>query len=899
MREPAEQQLFPYRPIPFYYITTRDMSQLTYEKFYESLSDMKSKGYGGVIPFNRPPEGFTREGYFSEDWFTMMGNCIRACSELGLRVWINDDYDCPTGDFGGRLEKLAPHLRPLRLRLEGGTVSVEEVSWGFPAYEHPESAPLFQKYVYEEYKRRFGQYFGNTVVGFFSDADARRCNSDSLAPGHPMRDYFPWTRDFAQSFAEVYGYDVTPYLPSILRREPSSQSRDYWEHNGRLYFGWFASNYRWCRENGLEYTFHTSDCAPFPYSRTPFNSAFAEGKAIDAGINCDWPGTDHETLRLNGNPFCLFGEMLNEQEYVIYGGGEERRRAVKFYDVYADLRAKQAQSCAFLNGKKGVMCEMYATVTWSASYKELRNILSWQLMQGVTFAVLQAYHYRIHRGTKNFAPLSFGPGSHTDFDMRAFNDALADNAFRCARGRLRADLALLDSTDAIWAGTGDSETQLRLAKHLNRMPQGYVIADLKGIWKNAAEFRAVVDPGLPLTQAERDRIAELGLLLIGADEAFDPEALEKKVPTGIRWEGPGQVMFMRRVTENGEEMLVVGNIESDSTLQGAVRWGDRRFEIELTSGELAFLGGPWEKYRSPSRPEWRFELPPKAEVSFSAPNVIPLHRWENGEGKCMPLRSPQSRIPYETVFNWGKETVPVLYNEPAGPAPRFCFRADSELKDLRLLVSRSFWESIPVSAAMDGRELSVTGRTRVLDDEYLCLSCPVMPGGHVLTLGLSREPFCDDALFLQGEFDVSLSTAGPIVTYGGSYSVRQYLPRDAEFVLSARRSALSAEESWTEQGQPFYSGSAEYRFEVELPRDVERGELVFPSVREAVKVWVDGSYMGSAVFPPYRVPVKAAKGSHTVSVLVGNTLGNQLEGYRAASGIMRPPVIEAEQLRKE
>ena len=54
------------------------------------------------------------------------------------------------------------------------------------------------------------------------------------------------------------------------------------------------------------------------------------------------------------------------------------------------------------------------------------------------------------------------------------------------------------------------------------------------------------------------------------------------------------------------------------------------------------------------------------------------------------------------------------------------------------------------------------------------------------------------------------------------------------------------------------------------------GELVFPAVRDAVKVWVDDSYMGSAVLPPYRVAVNAAKGKHVISVQVANTLGNQL-----------------------
>ena len=886
----SESQLFPYRPLPFYYITTHDMAELTYEKFYADLSDMKSKGYGGVIPFNRPPEGFSEEQYFTDEWFTMMDNCIQACHDLGLRVWLNDDFDCPAGAMGGKMKQLAPHLIPLRLRLNGETVSVEEVSWGFPAYEHPETAPLFQRYSMEEIKRRYGKFFGNTIQGFFCDADARRCNSNALTPGHPMRDYFPWSNDFSQTFREAYGYEIEPYLPSIIRREPSQQSHDYWEHNGNLYFRWFRSNYEWCKENGLEYTFHTSDSAPFPYSRTPFNSAFAEGKAIEAGKYCDYPGTDHETLRLNGNPFCLVKEM--DWGYVVYGQGEGLRRVDSFYDVYADLRAKQAQSCAFLHDKKGVMCEMFASVTWAASYKDLRNILSWQLMQGVTFVVLQAYHYRIHGRTKNFAPLSFGRKSHTDFDMKAYNDAQADNAYRCAQGKLKVDIALLDATDSIWAGSADSETQLQLCKHLNHAPQGYVIADLKAIEKKASSFRAVVNPNLPLTQQERDRIQELGLLLIEAEDAFDLAKLEQLIPTAIRWEGNGQPMYMRRALDNGEEMLILGNIESDDTLIGKLHWGDKVYNLEIASGELAFLGGELEQYRSPSLDSICLSFPESASVKFPEANTIPIQRWENDQGKSVTLTEPQTRIPYKQKLKWRDTFVPVAYNEPTGLNPKFRFRASASLEDVNILVSKVFYEHMPVSFDLDGNALAVTGTTQVLDDPYLCLACPVEAGEHTITLHLPKMPNCHDLILLQGDFDVDVVTSDDIATYGNAYSMNQYLTDKVEMTLSPRRTTMSAEESWTEQGQPFYSGVVEYCFELDISQEISDGMLVFPEIRDAVKVWLDDNYLGSAIFPPYQLPASAATGKHTVRVQVANTLGNRLDGFKQPSGILQLPYIK-------
>ena len=104
MKKIPESEIFKKRPFPFYYITTTDPEDLTYEKFYADLSDMKEKGYGGIIPFNRPPRGFSKEQFFTEEWFSMLDNCIRACHDVGLKIWMNDDYDCPPGDIGGRLQ---------------------------------------------------------------------------------------------------------------------------------------------------------------------------------------------------------------------------------------------------------------------------------------------------------------------------------------------------------------------------------------------------------------------------------------------------------------------------------------------------------------------------------------------------------------------------------------------------------------------------------------------------------------------------------------------------------------------------------------------------------------------------------------------------------------------------
>lgn len=886
MKPISEDKLFQYRPIPFYFITTTDPEKLTYEKFYENLSDIKRKGFGGVIPFNRPPHGFTKEQYFTEFWFETIGNCIRACRDLGLRVWLQDDFKAPSGSMGGKLQALAPHLVPLRLVMKEGTVVPEEVPWGFPAFEHPDSALLFQKYVYEEYKKRFGDYFGGTIIGFFSDADSRRVNSEVYTTGSPMKDYFPWSLTFAESFEAAYGYDIVPHLPSVLQRESSQAAHDYWEHSGNLYFSWFASNYDWCKKNGLEYTFHTSDSAPFPVTTSYFNSAFAEGKAIDAGRNCDFPGTDHECLDLNGGRLFL----RERREQLIYVFGEENPtcRVGNFFDVYADLRAKQAQSCAYLYDKKGCMCEMFAASGWNAEYRDLRNIATWQIMQGISFIVLHAYHYRLHGVSKNFAPPSFCTKSYLDFNVKQFNDSLAEDAYLASWGRLTVDLALLDPTDSIWEGNGDSKVHLELAKKLNHFPQGYIISDMKGLRRKAKDLKAVVNPGLSLTDKEREEIASLGLMLFEAENLTTPEVLEELLPTGIRWEGSGEVMFMRRRLANGEEMLLVANVESEETVSGKLTFAGKTYSLELSQGEIASFGDEFERYREPVQTICRQELSGVAAVRYEEKNNIPLLRWEDEAGRAFSLLSPELREHYFVQQGW----YPPFFeaeNEPASEKPLFRFVAKESLSDLELLISERFLEENPTDVLLDGEPVALKEKMKILDDVYSAFRFDVSEGSHTLEICLKNRVTISDALYLRGDFDAYVTVDGKAM-YQANATTR--LTEKASFVLAKRRDTLKVGVSWTDQGQPFYSGAVTYDFLVDVPVSLAGGTLVLPKLGHAAKVYVDGVLQGEATCPPYRVPLSLSKGEHKISVCVKNTFAGMLLYRRQPSGLLAVPYLE-------
>jgi len=160
------------------------------------------------------------------------------------------------------------------------------------------------------------------------------------------------------------------------------------------------------------------------------------------------------------------------------------------------------------------------------------------------------------------------------------------------------------------------------------------------------------------------------------------------------------------------------------------------------------------------------------------------------------------------------------------------------------------------------------------------------PGEHVLRwTKASAAPSPVSAVqYLVGAFDVRPAVALPAVAARGQYLLQVRIPAYAAMTLSRRRRELRTDLSWAEQGQPFYSGGATYRCEIELPVDCRRRELYLPRVECIVEASWNGRPLGLRPWSPY-VWELPAPGRGELALHVRNTLANQLEGYRAASGL--------------
>jgi len=508
------------------------------------------------------------------------------------------------------------------------------------------------------------------------------------------------------------------------------------------------------------------------------------------------------------------------------GSTEAVYRTPSFADTKYDLRAKYVGSAAYLYGKEGGMSELFAAANWGATPGELRRIAAWQLLQGVNRFVPHAVHHVFTGRCRYDAP----PEQHlgTGGSVKALNDFIAKYAWIASQGEFAPSVRVADITERIRAGAPGAENFFAFTDKLNHAGISYVIVP------------------------EDDPRAVHAL-----------ETLPPLPPRDFTFSG-GDLMAMRRRLD-GKNFLLVCNLWEEKDLAGVLEFEGRRVELVLSPGEIAVIGSPWEEFRAPASPAKSVPLAFPAPVRFTSPDRVPFH-YNSSFTVEEALASPLSLLVPEkfaskTFFD-GKKAEngrPVrLWDEPY---VAFTVPGTAGEHDFRLAA----WENRPADL---GKPDSSTGNDPgvAADFEYYL---PV---------------------YLEGDFDALLDIEKPFdhPVYRSYYILQIYDPAKCAVTLAPRRTRLDAG-SWAEQGQPFYSGSAVYAFDVAS----FSGKAVLETPRAAVRVkaFLDGRPCGETCMPPFTVDLGDVTGARLLELEVTNTLANDFEDFPAPSGLVGGAVL--------
>lgn len=254
--------------IPFWFLN----GDLTDAELRRQLADFAAHGIYGVVL--HPRMGLSPDiTYLGERYFAHIRTAVQTAAALDMKIVLYDEGMYPSGSACGLVVKDHPELASegitltqtvlpgdellaqtengaLVVRKSGGTM--RGLHWGEDDGEknapltadilNPEAVHRFVQLTHEAYYREVKEYFGSTIIGFFTD--------EPSILGRNVSGMFPWTHGFAEIFRREGGNaanlaalfagrendDTTLYHKLLLQRE------------GEVYYGTLS---RWCETHGI------------------------------------------------------------------------------------------------------------------------------------------------------------------------------------------------------------------------------------------------------------------------------------------------------------------------------------------------------------------------------------------------------------------------------------------------------------------------------------------------------------------------------------------------------------------------------------------------------------------------------------------------------------------------
>ena len=240
--------------IPMLAVTGRP----TIEKIRHMLEQYKRVGVDSVLLY--PRSGLEIE-YMSNEWRDFCSHVLEIVSELQMKVWLYDEFNWPSGSCKNTVILEDKSYAAKRFCYQDGTVKVAKIRSGeeeliSDPFENdmlnPDSVKCFIRLTHERYYDWFKQYFGNVIVGIFTDEPSYIYTANAAG-------VFPYYEGIEEQYQDATGRvlvkDIKTYceghdtvhFPGTYRKLLSEQFR-------QAYITQIAE---WCKEHNILLTGHT------------------------------------------------------------------------------------------------------------------------------------------------------------------------------------------------------------------------------------------------------------------------------------------------------------------------------------------------------------------------------------------------------------------------------------------------------------------------------------------------------------------------------------------------------------------------------------------------------------------------------------------------------------------
>jgi hypothetical protein len=836
--------------VPFWFWN----GELRKEELRKQLLEMKSQGVMEAIIHAR--RGLEIE-YLSKEWFDRVKYTLDEANQLGLKIWIYDEYNWPSGYAGGKVLKIDSDYRGKCLQMvklnpgETKKISIEGkligavkakvekgkpvagslsditsdirssevitdadstiylfiqkyISWQ-PAYSDeyyvdlldPAAVRCFIKTTYEEYANRFPEYLGNTLKGFFTDEPGFYNNF--RAPNIKDPNTITWTSQFAAEFHKQKGYSIIPYLPGLWE-EIEGVSRkvriDYFDLLSRMFEEYFFKQiHNWCQDHRLLLTGHVND-------------------------------EEHLVYRIRGN-----AQYFRAMKYLHIPGIDKITRETE------KITEKLGSSAAHLYDRNVCMSETYGGSGWNLTLQEMKAVADWQYVRGINMMIPHAFYYSIE-GDRMWEcpPSQFMQNPYWKYYI-TYSNYMRRLGYMLRRGHHVAHVAFYYPVVSGWKGISpDSDREVN---------------EIDAAFKNLSH--ELLDSQIDFDYVDDDALTERAIVEDGCIKVFNETY---------------RVLVVPKVSVVALEILKV--------IKSFVESG----------GLLVCLEHPQEIMGlDPSQDE---EVKILVEYLFGKGQGGAQYDGEKcvKQGRTFVAASDIKQV-CEYIEESGNRDITVYAEEDVKPNIKYLHRKDEHF-DIYFLINECKAEcSAKVSFSAEGLPQLWDAETGEIFQKAHAKSENGMTSISLWFSAYGSNIIVFDKIISGEDYKnlPHLSAAYP----KGEIKVQL----DEEFHIRVdERKYLSRLVSLTELGHKYFSGTAEYENDFHI-NDIENGRRLFldlGEVRETAEVELNGKTVGYKVWAPYLFNITdyVVEGENKLRITLTNTLTNAFDLKAEPYGLFGP-----------
>jgi len=376
-----------YKPLVFWSWNAK----LKESELLTQMEDFKKAEFGGVIIHARSG---LKTPYLGDEWFRLCEVVCKRAKQLELDVYLYDEDGWPSGFAGDLVPTYSDDFCQRKVNLstardyndnpiaayrkqndgkytlvwqknstiempEADIYAFETINRSYTDILNREAIAYFIEVTHEKYYSHLRKYFGNVIKGIFTD------EPQLVVSG------FHWGSSICKAYEEECSSSLLEDLWMLYLDAPDKyESKNIRLNYRTLIQKLLNENYTkqissWCTDHNIEMTGH------FPVEDGQYMQIEATAGVMRHYGDFHLPGIDHLGRRLAPLPLL-----------------------------------KQVQSSAQQTGKSRVLSESFGCAGWSLTFEEMKEIWSWQAINGINTPCFHLSAYSLEgRRKRDYPPV--------------------------------------------------------------------------------------------------------------------------------------------------------------------------------------------------------------------------------------------------------------------------------------------------------------------------------------------------------------------------------------------------------------------------------------------------------------------------------------------------------------